>query len=245
MKPRPTELWRAEQVRAFDRIAIDELGIPGHRLMGQAGRAAFEALRERWPQARRIAVLCGTGNNGGDGYVIARHLHNQGAQVRIYAFKEPDALTGDAAVNAGICQRMGMSIVDVSNNTQPPPDWARHWSGANVIVDALLGTGFSGAVREPMTGAIQSLNALARPGSASRKTPAVTVLAVDVPSGLDCNSGTVSNVAVRADLTVTFVAAKVGFRHADARHTLGAVAVASIGAPPALIERVKNSGSDR
>ncbi|MFW6059401.1 MAG: NAD(P)H-hydrate epimerase [Phycisphaeraceae bacterium] len=224
-----------DQVREVDRLAIHELNIPGVVLMENAGLNATAALLDFLRQQRHLeipdlqaAVLCGGGNNGGDGYVIARHLHNRGTPVTCYALTDPEELTGDAAVNHRICANMGLPIERVLTESDVPTA-ADQWRERHVIVDALLGTGFRGAVREPMAAAIEAVNGLAE----------ATVVAVDVPSGLDCNRGEPSVATVRADLTVTFVAAKAGFFTEAALPCLGALAVADIGAPPELIDRVR------
>ena len=233
-----------DQVREVDRIAIEELAVPGIVLMENAAINATEALlshlRSHWGRGTTglgVAVLCGGGNNGGDGYAIGRQLHNRGAAVTCYAFKEPAELTGDAATNHSICRHMRLPIESV-----PDPSALRaatdRWGRVDVIVDALLGTGFHGEVRQPMAGAIDVVNGL-REGEYRRRP---MVLAVDVPSGLDCAEGAPTNATMRADLTVTFVAAKTGLLTDAARPHVGELAVADIGVPPALVERVRHLG---
>ena len=219
------------QVRELDRLAIEHLAMPGIILMENAGRNAAEvALAELARGAGRGAVvLAGAGNNGGDGYVIARHLHNRGAAVRIVALKAPSELTGDAAINAEICRRMGLGIVVVEQAGRLPS-----LEGAALVVDALLGTGFRGQVREPIAGAIERINEAGAGGA--------RVLAVDVPSGLDCQSGRPSNATVRADVTVTFAAYKSIFDEPGAAEFAGRVVVADIGVPPGLLEMVRGGG---
>lgn len=220
-----------EQVREVDRRAIDRLGIPGIVLMENAAiHAVAELLAALQPapgRPPRVAVLCGGGNNAGDGYAMARHLHNHGAAVAIHALKDPARLTGDAATNHLICQRMGLPITAVLD-APAVQDAARAWADVDAVVDAMLGTGFAGEVREPIATAIEQVNAGQGP----------LVLAVDVPSGLDCQSGRPATATVRADVTVTFVARKVGFAAPSAAAHLGRVVVADIGAPPELIAEV-------
>ena len=214
------------QVREVDRIAIEEIGIPGIVLMENAARGLADAARELVePAAARVAIVCGGGNNGGDGYALARHLHNAGAEVRCYAVKPVAELRGDAAVNAGIAERMGLPVETVAERGAIEAA-APGWRDSDLVVDALLGTGFAGTVRDPVAAAIERINA------------APAVLAVDIPSGLDADAGEPSNATVRATATVTFVAEKVGFRAAAARPYLGALHVAGIGAPRELIDRV-------
>jgi len=234
-----------EQVREVDRRAIQELGIPGVVLMENAGLNALAAI-DRFMQGRlgtdrkaSTAIFCGGGNNGGDGYVIARHLHNRGDAVTIYACKPIEQLTGDASVMAGICQKMGMDIQPVSRLTTQASSLT---SSPAVIIDALLGTGFQGSLREDMRNLIDTIKD-------ARNTPGPdrpVIVAIDLPSGLNCDTGQPpegppdhpGQTAIRADLTVTFVAEKLGFSKPTAKRYLGQVEVASIGVPPELIRRV-------
>lgn len=244
-----------EQVRAVDRLAMQELGIPGVVLMENAGRNAVESIlrfmQERGGKPGSALIFCGGGNNGGDGYVIARHLHNQGVRVRILAHKPINDLTGDAATHARICQNMNLDIQPTPGRgvlqhagTEPTPP--------TLLIDALLGTGFTGELRPDMLGLIQHINA-----QRDTTNPPI-VVAIDLPSGLDCDTGRppppppdsspldnppttrqgVLQHAVQADLTVTFVAPKLGFTQPAAWPYLGKFEVADIGVPPELIDRV-------
>jgi NAD(P)H-hydrate epimerase len=224
-----------EQVRRVDRMAIEELGIPGVVLMENAGRAvAEETLKlvthnpQREPYAVTAAILCGGGNNGGDGYVIARHLHNAGVHVLVCNAAEPPRSGGDAAVHRAIVEKMGLPCRDILDEAQLTAVVA-DLEKANVLVDALLGTGFAGAVRPHLAAIIRRCNALALE---NRK-----VVAVDVPSGMNCDTGAAANPTIRADLTVTFVALKKGFMNLDAKPYLGRIVVASIGTPPELVDK--------
>jgi len=222
-------LLTREQVRRVDAVAIHELGIPGVVLMENAGRNAADRIAEvvRRTAADRVVIFCGTGNNGGDGFVIARHLRNRGFTVRVYLAGEAERLTPDAQVNHGILQAMGVTIhpaVDAGTVAMAIGELR----GADVVVDALLGTGFQGDVREPLASLIEGINGTAK----------AAVVAVDVPSGLDCDTGRPCNATIRADLTVTFVADKVGFATETARQYTGEVVVADIGAPPDLADCV-------
>ncbi len=232
-QPPGIELTR-EQVREIDRRAIEMLGIPGMVLMENAGANAAEVIYgyiqqdlQGDPEQTVCHVLCGGGNNGGDGYVIARHLHNSMVPVQIDAFKSPDTLPPDAALNYKICKNMGLEINHLLEEDQISPA-VKRWSSAGVLVDALLGTGFGGKDRQirghlgPVIDQINSLNGPA-------------VVAVDVPSGLDCNYGLPADYTIKADLTVTFVAMKKGYLAPQARQYTGRVVVAGIGLPPALI----------
>lgn len=209
-----------EQVRRVDRLAIEEFGILGLVLMENAGRNAAAILLDhlRDDPADGVVIYCGTGNNGGDGLVIARHLVNAGIAVRIGLAGEADRLTPDAAANYRTCSAMEIPIAPAGSITVRAEEW---------VVDALLGTGFKGAVRESMAGLIDRINASPKRG----------VAAIDVPSGLDCDTGQASNATIVADLTVTFVADKVGFGMPGAKRFVGFVHVADIGAPAEAVRR--------
>jgi NAD(P)H-hydrate epimerase len=222
-----TYLSRAE-VRAIDRRAIEEYGVPGVVLMENAGRGAADVLRSLGIGGR-VTICCGKGNNGGDGFVIARHLDNQQVPVHVWLFARPEELTGDAALNYHIIAKSELPI------TINPPDafdeaaLRQELTASAWVVDALFGTGLSGPVRPPFDRVIAAIN-----GSGSR------VLAVDIPSGLDCDTGRPLGATVRAEHTVTFVAAKKGFAEASAREWLGQVHVVDIGAPRMLVQMFKS-----
>lgn len=211
-----------DQVRALDRRASDEFGVPGVVLMENAGRGAAAVLLQLGVQGR-VVVCCGKGNNGGDGFVIARHLDNQGVAVRVLYFGNPDALTGEAAIHFNIVRRSGLALT-VFDDQILAEELGRELAGADWVVDALLGTGVTGPARPPLNQVIAAINA-----SGAR------VLAVDLPSGLDCDTGLPLGPCVRALHTVTFVAAKQGFANPVAREWLGQVHVVDIGAPRALV----------
>jgi hydroxyethylthiazole kinase-like uncharacterized protein yjeF len=223
-----TTLTRA-QVRRLDAIAINELGIPGVVLMENAGHGAAEIIRDliAQRQARRAVIFCGRGNNGGDGLVIARHLHNAGESVATCLTVPPSELRGDAEINYRILERMGLEVV-VLDGAEALRAAAAALTARDLVVDALLGTGFEGNVREPLAGFIGALNA----------APKAATVAVDIPSGLDCDTGRPGGVAIRADVTVTFVAPKLGLVQAAALEWTGTLHVVGIGTPPSLIERV-------
>jgi NAD(P)H-hydrate epimerase len=228
-----------DQVRRIDQLAIEKYGMPGVVLMENAGRASAEIIlsliRDELtlhPAHARVAVLCGGGNNGGDGYVIARHLHNAGCAVTLFAASDPDKLSGDARINYTIVERMRLPLRIVTTPALlHTAETETELESAQVIVDALLGTGFHGAVRSELASVIEHCNALRERGK--------KVVAIDVPSGLDCDSGAPSNAVVRADVTVTFVAQKRGFLSPSATPFLGRVCVADIGAPRELIDEVR------
>jgi NAD(P)H-hydrate epimerase len=217
-----------EQVREIDRRAIEEYGVPGIVLMENAGRGAAELLMRLNPERRSVVVCCGGGNNGGDGFVIARHLDIHGYRVQVVLFAQRGRLTADATLNLNILHRSRIavtSIVPFAGLPDPALNefltFADGW-----VVDALFGTGLSGRVREPCDRIIAAINA----GGAK-------VFAVDIPSGLDCDTGKPLGPTVRAHHTVTFVAPKVGFAAPEAREWLGEAHVLHIGAPRALLEQ--------
>jgi hydroxyethylthiazole kinase-like uncharacterized protein yjeF len=215
-----------EQVREMDRRAIEDFGIPGVILMENAGRAVAEEtwkLAEQDPRAR-VAILCGKGNNGGDGYVVARHLFNRGMDPAVIVFARPADVSGAAAVNLAIIRKMGLAVEEVTSDDDLCKIEAAV-SAADVLVDALLGTGLAGDVRGPIRRAIDNNN-----GSGK------AVVAVDIPSGLDANTGQVLGACVAADVTVTFVAPKIGFERGDAPVHVGTIVTAEISIPRQVLE---------
>jgi len=219
----PRALTR-DEVRQVDRIAIEEYGLPGLVLMENAGRGAAEWLAELAPAS--TAVACGVGNNGGDGFVLARHFLNRGLPVRVLLCGDPTGLRGDALVQAGVLARAGIPL-----ESPPPGEAAGSWldgvfSQSDWIVDALLGTGLRGEVRDPHRAWIDAIHRAEKP-----------VFALDIPSGLDCDRGTPLGAAVRATCTATFVAWKRGFLEPQAREWLGECRVIDIGLPPGLLEQ--------
>jgi NAD(P)H-hydrate epimerase len=211
-----------DEVRAFDRWAIDQVGIPGMVLMENAGRSCAELIKEKLPAKLdpKVCIFCGTGNNGGDGYVIARHLINTGFTVVVVLCGDPNKVKGDAKTNLEILEQLGQPIeVLETASGKISSQVARLAAGADMIVDALFGTGLSGNLSEEHVEFIEGINAAGCP-----------ILAVDIPSGLDCDTGKALGGAVRANYTVTFVAVKKGFvDEAEAQKYTGEIYVASIG----------------
>ncbi|WP_271409467.1 NAD(P)H-hydrate dehydratase [Pseudomonas sp. Q1-7] len=223
----PLSLYSAAQVRDLDARLI-AAGTPGFELMQRAAHAAWRALRRRWPEAGCLSVLAGRGNNAGDGYLVAALAKRAGWRVQVLAVGAADALGGDAALARDAALAEGVAI-------QP---WSECASLEGVVVDALLGTGLSGAVREPYAQAIRLLN-----GSG------LSVLALDIPSGLCADTGRVLGVAVRADLTITFIGLKLGLFTADAPDQVGELAfddlqaaAAQVAATPRVAERLAAAG---
>lgn len=215
-----------EQVRRVDQLAVERFGISGLVLMENAGRNAADLIRDGYPDARTAVICCGTGNNGGDGCVIARHLSNAGWKVRLLMTGDKTRMTPDTLANYEIVERMGLELHVADEGSQL--SFFDSIQPGDVIVDALLGTGFTGQVREPTAGLIHRIN----------ESKPRAVVAIDVPSGLDCDTGEPSDATIRADLTVTFVARKVGFENPGACDYVGRIEVADIGVPVALIREV-------
>jgi NAD(P)H-hydrate epimerase len=212
-----------EQSQRVDQIAQDDFGLSGLVLMENAGRGVADVLCNLGIAAGPVMICCGKGNNAGDGFVIARHLDLRGHRARVLLWTEPRKLTGDAAVNFRILERTAVPI-EVYGPTHDPVRLRKHLEGASWIVDALLGTGARGEPRPPIDAVIDQLNAAAAP-----------ILAVDLPSGLDCDSGLPARHAIRAAETCTFVAAKTGFLAPEAVPYLGRLHVLDIGVPSVLV----------
>ncbi|MCI0653907.1 MAG: NAD(P)H-hydrate dehydratase [Methylococcaceae bacterium] len=204
-------LYRAEQVRSMDRVAIDRLGISGLELMHRAGQEAFRVLKQMCPDRQSIAVFCGAGNNAGDGYVLARLAQDAGYPVKVHALISPEKLCGDAAmVFREFLDQAGQFSEFTGGLAEP----------ADVIVDALLGTGLDREVSGRFYEAIEQINRFEG-----------LVLALDIPSGLNADSGFPMGIAVRADQTVTFIGAKQGLYTGDGVDYSGVVTFASLDVP--------------
>lgn len=216
-----------QAVRDVDRRAISEFGLPGVVLMENAGRGCVDWLCELGISGR-VVVCAGKGNNGGDGFVIARHLTNRGFDVRVLLFCEPQELRGDAAINFNVIVAARASI-RVFGGAPSLDELADEFAPAKWIVDALLGTGTQGLLREPYVSVIKAIN--------QRDRPTQRVLAIDLPSGLDCDLGEpIDSLCVEADATATFVARKVGFDNPAALRFIGDVRVIDIGVPHSLFD---------
>ncbi|MBX3425941.1 MAG: NAD(P)H-hydrate epimerase [Pirellulales bacterium] len=225
----PARLLSVAECRLVDRAAIDELGVPGVVLMENAGRGAVDELLRFDPGlcdgGRSVGILCGRGNNAGDGLVVARRLAVLGIPATVATLVDPRQMSGDAALNFRIAARLGLRIVDASAlpaDDEPGIVAALDGAlaGAAWLVDALLGTGATGPLRPPLAAAVRWMNA-----QGARR------LALDLPTGLDADAGTVGDPTVQADLTCTFVARKRGFVEPAARERLGEVRVVDIGVP--------------
>jgi NAD(P)H-hydrate epimerase len=214
-----TALYQNRQIRELERLAV-KAGIDEYQLMNTAGQAAFNALLTQWPEAKRISVCCGKGNNGGDGLVVARLAQQYGLEVTVYLvgtakdFKGPAAQASQAAVEAGIKYQ----------------SFAKASFDCDLIVDALLGSGIEGEVKEPYCGAIEAINAAGRP-----------VLAIDVPSGINVDTGEVEGVAIKATLTVTFIGLKRGLYTDKAPVYCGMIQCDNLQLPENLFTQIKHT----
>jgi NAD(P)H-hydrate epimerase len=213
-----------QQVREVDRRAIEQCGMSGLVLMENAGRGCAEKICELGI-AGPVVICCGRGNNGGDGFVIARHLEIRGCEVRVLLFCNPDLLRGDAAANLSVLRHCDVPVSVLGHAAVSQVESLL--AGADWIVDALLGTGAKGEPRPPINDVIHVLNRW----SARR-------LAIDLPSGLDCDTGHPARATFHADHTCTFVAAKSGFAVDQARPYLGQIHVLDIGVPKRLVADV-------
>ncbi len=220
-------LATAAEMRDLDNRAINELGIPGMVLMENAGRLTVEALVRHYgdPRDKTIAIFIGPGNNGGDGLVMARHLHQRGCQVRAYFLVPPDKIKDDAAINLKIVSRLDITRKEVF--TEDAVDRI-NLDNSLAVVDALFGTGLKREITGHFAKVIALINQCARP-----------VVSIDIPSGLDSDRGQVLGCAVRADLTVTYGLAKVGQFCHPGTELCGHLEVVDIGIPPRLVNEAE------
>ncbi len=216
-----------EEMRELDRKAIEEYKIPGIVLMENAGRNVAEGILKMLddPQQAKVAILCGKGNNGGDGFVIARHLHNNGISVDVFLVaRVSDILKdGDTGTNLQILLNMKIPVKEILD-IQGVNNILKELNDCNILVDALFGTGLSGDVREPFRTLINGVNNLNKP-----------IVSVDIPSGLDCNTGKILGTAIKATKTVTFAVAKKGFSLGNGPSLTGKILVSNISIPRELI----------
>jgi ADP-dependent NAD(P)H-hydrate dehydratase / NAD(P)H-hydrate epimerase len=228
----------AAEMQEVDRLTTERFGVPSEQLMEAAGKSVADVFLQQYGHKMavppgRVAVLCGKGNNGGDGFVVARFLKEEAEQVRVYLFAKPEELRGDAAKNCERWRKLGDLTTILSAE-----DWAKAWeevSNADVILDALLGTGIRGPAGGLMRQAIEDVNRLSRAGTAPR--PAWLV-AVDTPSGLPSDGEAAAGPVVQAHWTVTFTAPKVGQLVSPQAGCCGQLVVREIGSPASLIEEV-------
>ncbi len=215
-----------QQVRQFDAWAINKMGIPGCMLMENAGRNCAKLILKRLTDVNNanVIIFCGIGNNGGDGYVIARHLVNAQINVKIAICGDISKIKGDARLNLDIIKKMEIPVVVIDPLAEDiTMRIADLTTGTHLLIDALFGTGLTGQMRNGYPDIVRSLNGCKKP-----------IVAVDIPSGLDCDLGlpTDSNTAIIADATVTFVAMKKGFTNPATLKYTGDITIASIGIEP-------------
>lgn len=207
----------AEEMREADRRCIHDIGIPGAVLMNNAGTAVFREV-DKGP----VGIVCGKGNNGGDGFVVARLAMLAGLETRVVLLADPESITGDAAIFMRVYERLGgdISVATTELHAANEVTALRHCA---VIVDALLGTGVQGEVRGVFRTAIEAW-------------PTIRTIAVDLPSGMNADTGGIGGACVRADVTVTFQFPKRGFLNPAAAEYTGRIVVADIGIPAVCAE---------
>lgn len=213
-----------EKIRELDRMAIEDYGIPGIILMENASLRFFDVLSEKFSPLhnKKVTIVCGSGNNGGDGFAIARHVYNNRGNVTVLytgSRKKIDPAS-DTGINYSIASGMGIRIIDNIFNSFKKISY--HIKNADIVIDAVFGTGLSREVRGDYAKLLETLSS------------AKTVASVDIPSGLDGNTGIPRGTAVKADLTVTFAAAKKGFRKKTAKQYTGEIRVVDISIPISL-----------
>ena len=216
-----TNLYSASQVRELDRTAIEDFGVPGIRLMRRAGRALFDEILERYPEISHLYVFCGAGNNGGDGYIVAGLAKQKNIQVTLVE-TAAEKLKGDAATARSFALAQAVEPVEAGQWLKQP-----EWPHDALVVDALLGTGFSGELRAPYSELIDQIN-----------TSGLPVFAADIPSGLSADTGSVSNTVIRADVTVTFIGLKVGLFTGQGRGCSGDIVVDDLQVPNEIYSKV-------
>ncbi len=212
----PYALYTAAQVREFDRVAIEEYGIPGADLMERAGRRAFHWMQARWSGLSEILVVCGVGNNGGDGFVLARHARQGGLQVKVALLGDAQKLHGDALSMAEAWRALGGEIESYQGVPGRP----------GLIVDAILGTGLEREVSGIWAAAIEEINRHQAP-----------VFALDIPSGLSADRGQILGCAIRADATLSFIGLKRGLFTGDGPDCCGEIAYDALDVPARLFAR--------
>ncbi len=221
-----------EEMREIDRRAIQEFGIPGIVLMENAGRLIFNEVIKEISNLRQttVSIFCGKGNNGGDGYVVARHLlnypkeHRQNIKIKLFLLSHKNQIKNDARINLDILLKMKQDIKEI-HNLDDLEKFKKEILFSDLIVDGILGTGIKGKIEGVLTYAIEFINTINKP-----------VIAIDIPSGLDANTGKTLGVCIKAKKTVTFCLSKKGFENPDAKEFLGELIVADIGIPRRLYE---------
>ncbi len=215
-------LTNASQMRELDRRACEEFGVPSIVLMENAGLRTFDVVMRKLKDmgGSRVAIVCGRGNNGGDGFVVARHLHESGVDVRVFVIGPEDGIKGDALTNLNIAKLTGIKVLSITDTEK----LAMRLAHADLVVDALFGTGVKGEVSGLPGEVVEAINDSGR-----------CVVSVDLPSGVDSDTGQVIGSCVRADTTVTFALPKIGLVQYPGAAYAGDITVAEIGIPEAAI----------
>lgn len=211
-------LYSRESVRAIDQLVLAR-GLPGSSLMQRAGQAAFDVLISMWPQTKKALIFCGIGNNAGDGYILARLLLEAGISVDVIQVGATDKFKGDALIAYNDFLYTGSKPLQWDNNAA---------YDAEIIVDALFGTGLNNALKGDYFDVVKYIN--------TRRLP---VLALDIPSGLDANTGLPLGIAVHADVTVTFIAYKIGLFIGDAKQYCGKIVLDELGVNPSEYQGIR------
>ncbi|MFT7679629.1 MAG: NAD(P)H-hydrate epimerase [Planctomycetota bacterium] len=221
------------QSREVDRLALEQFGLSGLVLMENAGLLAALRCLELRQGSGPVVILCGSGNNGGDGYVVARQLALRGVPVQVLALGAMGDCSPDARVQRSILGLAGQAVLELDSSEERLQAW-RDWQGCSLLVDALLGTGFRGQLREPLRELLRALTTY------KEKEPC-PVVALDLPSGLDCDTGQAAEGCVAADHTLSFAARKRAFDQPGSEAWTGAIEILPIGAPRAVFEALQSS----
>lgn len=222
---------RREKIRLIDSLAINDYKIPSLILMENAGIKSAEIILKDIPNfvTAKAVVLCGKGNNGGDGYVIARHLANAGISTKVFLFSDRNQISGDAKTNLTILYNMKILVEEVLNLERV----YESINDSTIVIDAMLGTGVDGEIKESFQSVIRFLNG-------QRKT----VYAIDTPTGLDCNTGNILGECVNASKTLTFIAPKIGFFLNEGPSKCGEIITIDISVPTELVISVQQKELD-
>ncbi len=210
-------VFSRDALRDIDRESVDEYQIPSVVLMENAAKGASDVIMNSTNAAlwTNIVIICGSGNNGGDGYALARHLTNKGCFVTIVEVGKPKS--DDAIINATVCTKMGIKLIAWEKSLPPQP---------TIIIDAIFGTGLDRVIEGIYANVIEAVNENSAP-----------CIALDIPSGLDCDSGEPLGGCIEASMTVSFVGRKKGFSNESAQRFIGEVVVSDIGCPHSLLKK--------
>jgi NAD(P)H-hydrate epimerase len=216
-------LYTAVEMRTVDRIAVDEIGLPAAVLMERAGMGAAEHILQFFPSANRIAVVCGSGNNAGDGFVVARHLADAGRDVQVLLVEAESRVRRESRTFMNVLTKLDIPVGRVNVTA-----WREQFDGVDLVVDAMLGTGVTGPPKPSFAAAIRAV-----------MSSGVPIVSLDVPSGVDANDGTIAGSAIHADLTITFHGPKVGIAVAPGRFAAGRVIAVDVGIPKQVEEPLR------